>query len=90
MPPLIGYIGQIYAITTWDCYDRLPQIKSPTLVIHGVTDGLVPVGNARILADRIPGAKLVLLPDASHIFPTDQPELTRKELLSFLCAPVVA
>jgi pimeloyl-ACP methyl ester carboxylesterase len=89
LPRLFGYLGQIYAITTWDSYDRLPQVKSRTLVIHGVTDRLVPVDNARILATRIPNAKLVLLPDASHIFPTDQPEMTRKELLSFLCADVV-
>lgn len=90
MPPLLGYLGQLYAIMTWDAYDRIPMIKSPTLVIHGLTDQLVPAGNAGILASRIPDAKLVLLPNASHIFPTDQPELSRKELLGFLCASVIA
>jgi 3-oxoadipate enol-lactonase len=90
MPPLRGYLEQAAAIAAWDSYYRLPGIKNPTLVIHGVTDRLVPAANARILANRIPCAKLVLLPDASHIFPTDQPELARKELLAFLCAPVKA
>ena len=89
-PPTVGFIGQLFAIASWQSYDRLPQITAPTLVIHGETDRLVPPENARILADRIPGAKLVLLRQASHIFPTDQPERSRQELLNFLEGPTNA
>jgi pimeloyl-ACP methyl ester carboxylesterase len=84
----LGFIAQLLGIMSWQAYDRLPRITAPTLVIHGETDRLVPVENARILADRIPGAKLVILPQASHIFPTDQPERSRQELLDFLAAAV--
>jgi pimeloyl-ACP methyl ester carboxylesterase len=82
--PLRGSICQIAAILSWKCHDRLPQIGSPTLVIHGDRDRLVPVENGRLIAGRIPGAKLVELPGAGHIFPTDQPERTVDELLGFL------
>jgi 3-oxoadipate enol-lactonase len=82
--PVLGFIAQLLAIIAWQSYDRLSHITAPTLVIHGETDRLVPPGNAKILADRIPNAKLVMLPHASHIFPTDQPERTREELLAFL------
>jgi len=84
----LGFIAQLLAIISWQSYDRLPQITAPTLIIHGENDRLVPAVNAKILADRIPNAKLVILPHASHIFPTDQPERTREELLAFLTGAV--
>jgi pimeloyl-ACP methyl ester carboxylesterase len=83
-PRILTVLLQVSAIVRWGCYDRLPQIAAPTLVIHGETDRLVPPDNAKILAERIPGAKLAMLPKAGHIFPTDQPELSREELLKFL------
>jgi len=82
--PRLGVLEQLLGIVAWQSYDRLPRIAARTLVIHGATDRLVPPGNANILADRIPDVKLVILPRASHIFPTDQPELCRQELLTFL------
>jgi pimeloyl-ACP methyl ester carboxylesterase len=81
---LRGSICQIAAILSWKCHDRLPRIGSPTLVIHGDRDRLVPVQNGRVIAQRIPGARLVELRGAGHIFPTDQPERTVDELLGFL------
>ena len=37
---------------------RLHRIETPTLVVHGRHDRMIPVANAEILAERIPGAKL--------------------------------
>jgi pimeloyl-ACP methyl ester carboxylesterase len=82
--PALGFLGQLLGIASWQCCDRLPRISAPTLVIHGESDRLIPPENATILAGRIPGAKLVILPQASHIFPTDQPERSERELLDFL------
>jgi pimeloyl-ACP methyl ester carboxylesterase len=82
--PLRGSILQIGAILRWKCHDRLPRIASPTLVIHGDADRLVPVQNGRLIAGRIPGARLVELEGAGHIFPTDQPERSIAEMLGFL------
>jgi pimeloyl-ACP methyl ester carboxylesterase len=53
-------------------------------VIHGESDRLVPPANGKLIACRIPGAKLVLLPNAGHLFTTDQPEAAHKALMSFL------
>ena len=87
-PSVLGYLLQFGAILKWDSYESLPSIQSPTLVMHGDSDGLIPVANARIIASRIPGAKLVIIPDASHLFPVDQPEITRNTLLDFLAGAV--
>lgn len=72
-PALRGYLQQLTAIVLWSSWRRLPRIDRRTLVIHGDSDLLVPTPNARILADRIPNARLVILPEAGHMFPTDQP-----------------
>jgi len=66
--PIHGYQRQGEAIMGHDTYDRLPQIKAPTLVIAGDADRLVPVENSRLLASRIPDAELVILKDTGHGF----------------------
>ena len=77
--------AQAAGIFSWSgTHARLSSIAMPTLVLHGETDRLVPAENARVLADAIPGAKLVVLPRASHVFWTDQPEATVETLLDFL------
>ena len=81
-----GYIGQLQAILAWEAYSRLPQIHAPTLVLHGECDRLIPVRNAELIADRIRGAKLVILPGASHLFATDQPEPAHEAVVEFLGA----
>ena len=79
-----GYAAQLQGILAWESYSRLPEIKAPTLVVHGESDRLVPPGNGKLISERIPGAEFVLLPHASHIFSTDQAEATHKAVLKFL------
>jgi 3-oxoadipate enol-lactonase len=81
-----GYMGQLQGIFGWEASSRLAQITAPTLVIHGESDRLVPPANAGLIAERIPGAKLVLLRHASHIFTTDQPAAAHHAILEFLAA----
>jgi len=81
-----GYMGQLQAIFGWEAYSRIAQIAAPTLVIHGETDRLVPTENGKLIAAKIPGAKLVLLPQASHIFTSDQPAASQQAILDFLHA----
>ena len=84
LPSLEGYMAQLLGILAWESYSRIAQITAPTLVIHGKSDALVPPGNGELIAARIPGAKLVLLEHASHLFPTDQPQAAHQEILAFL------
>jgi 3-oxoadipate enol-lactonase len=84
LPSLEGYTAQLQGILAWESYSRLAQITAPTLVIHGKSDALVPPGNGELIAGRIPGAKLVLIDHASHLFFTDQTHAAHKEILEFL------
>jgi len=81
-----GYGGQLQGIFGWEAYSRIAQITAPTLIIHGETDRLIPPANASLIAERIPGAKLKLIPHASHIFETDQPGTAHHAILEFLAA----
>jgi len=47
--------------------DLLPQVRSPTLVVHRAHDRAAPVGQAAKLADGISGAQFVVLPGSSHL-----------------------
>src|SRR4051812_42572540 len=46
--------------------DELSSVTAPTLVLVGSQDILTPVGDSEELADRIPGAELVVVPGAAH------------------------
>jgi pimeloyl-ACP methyl ester carboxylesterase len=83
-PRAQAYVAQLQGILAWEAYSRLAQIAAPTLVIHGEHDRLVAPGNGQLIAQRIPGAKLVMLPHASHIFTTDQPQAAHGAVLEFL------
>ena len=80
-----GYFAQLQGIRAWSgTHGRLAGITTPTLVIHGETDQLVPAENGRIIARAIPHAHLAIIPHASHMFFTDQFEASSAAILSFL------
>ena len=85
-----AYNAQLQGILAWEAYSRLSNISAPTLVLHGESDRLVRAGNGKLIAEKIPGAKLVMIPHASHIFSTDQPEAAHQAILQFLRKAVTA
>jgi pimeloyl-ACP methyl ester carboxylesterase len=85
-PTFDGYMAQLQGIMMWEAYSRIAQIAAPTLIVHGETDQLVPPENGKLIAQRISGSKIVMIPDASHIYSTDQPDAAHKPVLEFLSA----
>jgi pimeloyl-ACP methyl ester carboxylesterase len=71
-PSARDYQAQLVALIGWSAYLDLPRLACPTLVMHGLQDQLIPPANARRTAERIPGARLIELADASHWLMTDQ------------------
>ena len=59
-------------------------VRVPTLVLWGRDDRLIPASAGLGLSERIPGAKLVVLPDAGHIPQEEQPEAFSREVAGFL------
>jgi 3-oxoadipate enol-lactonase len=71
------YRAQLAAALGHDAHDRLGEVGVPTIVVHGEEDRMVHPANARLLAEAIPGARLVTAPAAGHLYFTDAPELDR-------------
>jgi 3-oxoadipate enol-lactonase len=86
---LEAILGQVAAVMSHQATDRLHQIKSPTLVITGDADRLVPPANSDLLAKNIPGARLVKIPGGSHGFNFETPDVFNREVLNFLAGPAV-
>jgi pimeloyl-ACP methyl ester carboxylesterase len=53
---------------------RLARISAPTLIVHGVRDGIVPRAHAEAYAAAIAGARVVDLEGAAHLAALEQPE----------------
>jgi pimeloyl-ACP methyl ester carboxylesterase len=51
---------------------RLAEIESPTTIVSGSADRVVPVAAARRLSGQIPGAELVEVPHAGHLLHVQQ------------------
>jgi pimeloyl-ACP methyl ester carboxylesterase len=83
-PPLEALQRQVMAVVQFNAYNRLADIRAPTLIITGKDDKIVPSENSRILAERIPGAELVELEGVGHGFLGELPAEANSIVLAFL------
>jgi len=69
-----------------DYLPLLPTIAQPTLVLCGRQDALTPLAFHEELAAGIPGARLVVIEEAGHLSPLEQPEAVTRALRRWLVA----
>ncbi len=81
--PKSSYLLQLGAVMLHDTFDRLPQIRHTTLVMTGTEDTLVDAGNSRLIAERIPGARLIEFPETGHVFFTEKAAEVNRALVDF-------
>ena len=63
-----GYVSRMRIIRDTDLRPRLPEIKTPALVVAGTADRLLDsVKAARLMASRMPRARLKLLEGTGHV-----------------------
>ena len=67
----------------FDLEHVLQALPIPALVVAGDTDRLFPVAAARHMADTIPDARLLILPDSGHMAFMEEHELLDRELAAF-------
>ena len=79
-----GFVGCCAAGRDMDHRDLLGRIKAPTLVITGRQDFATPLQANQEICEKIPGARLVVLEDASHISNMVQPQDFTEAVLDFL------
>lgn len=84
IPSLKGFEGQAAYIETFDTYDKLPEINIPTLILHGTEDVILPVENAKILAERISNSELILFEETGHGMNVQVNKLWTQNIIEFL------
>ncbi len=82
--PRFAYERHFQATLTLRVYKQLKDIVTPTLVVTGRDDVLIPAANSEILAREIPGAELVIFDNAGHGFFTSAREPLLNVLEEFL------
>ena len=83
--PVPGYVGCCHAISNLNTTAKLKDIKRPVLAITGEQDAAAP--GTRYIGENVPGAKLVVIPQAAHIANIEQPEAFNRALREFLSSP---
>jgi 3-oxoadipate enol-lactonase len=86
--PVAGYVGCGRAIMQLATTARLKDIALPVLAIAGEQDASA--AGTRYIAESIPGASLVMIPQAAHIANVEQPEAFNQALRAFLSSPASA
>jgi pimeloyl-ACP methyl ester carboxylesterase len=90
--PMHTFMRQMAAIAggpgiePFDSFSRLGEIKSPTLIIHGDDDRLIPWRNANVLQGAIAGSRIQMLKDIGHMFFWEAHEESARAACDFLAA----
>lgn len=67
-----------------DAESQLANISVPTLLLSGTQDTWSPVAQHQVIQQKITGSELVVIDDAGHMAPVEQPENVAAALHSWL------
>jgi 3-oxoadipate enol-lactonase len=82
---LSGMIGDLMGMKNrQDSTALLPRIDKPVLILHGADDQLIPLQEAQAMQSALPLAQLRIVPDAGHLLPVEQPDITNQAIREFL------
>lgn len=80
-----GIAGDLMAMAERpDSVPFLQQIICPTQIIVGELDLPTPLSDAKLMADRIPDARLAVIPGAGHLSNMEQPDQFNETIRSFV------
>ncbi len=82
-PNSLGYLQQLAAIGGWTSAFWLHKIPHETLVMAGMDDPIIPLVNARMIASRLPNARLETF-DCGHLFILTRQEQAVRSIEQFL------
>ena len=74
----------LLALRAWEAESRLGEVSVPTLVVVGADEDSYMAGQADQMASQIPGASQVVIADAAHMIPLEQPGALADAVCVFL------
>jgi pimeloyl-ACP methyl ester carboxylesterase len=78
--------GDLFACSKLDITEAVAGIRVPALILCGADDKMTPPALSEQLRDHIPGAGLVLIPEAGHFVMLENPEAFNAALADFVNA----
>jgi 3-oxoadipate enol-lactonase/4-carboxymuconolactone decarboxylase len=84
--PPAGYAAAAEALALADLSATTPELRVPALVVVGADDPSTPVAAAEALQRAIPGAALVIIPDARHLPLVERPDAVTAAIRTFVGA----
>ncbi len=76
------------AMREHDLRGKIAPIKTPSLVIWGMEDNVVPLRDASVVAREWPDADLRIIPNAGHWPQFETPDITERHVRAFLSTPI--
>jgi pimeloyl-ACP methyl ester carboxylesterase len=78
-----GYAAAARAVSDYKWTAELPGLTVPTLILQGLDDQLTPPGGSVKMSRALPNARLLMIPDAGHNLPVEQPLVFHSSVLAF-------
>ena len=84
--PVEGYAACCQALGSWDFRAELGRVSTPTLAVAGAEDPATPPSDLELIAEGIPGARVLVIPDAAHLVNVEQSDAFDRAVLDHLAA----
>jgi rifampin ADP-ribosylating transferase len=81
--PAHAWIGILQGLTSADPPTESGEIRTPTLILWGARDELLPRGDQNALSVAIPGSQLMIHEDAGHLLLWEQPAWVASAITMF-------
>jgi pimeloyl-ACP methyl ester carboxylesterase len=82
--PVSRTLADFRACNAFDLRERIGAIAVPTLVVCGAEDRMTPPKYSTFLAERIPGARLCIVPGAGHAVMSEAPDALSSAIAGFI------
>ena len=82
------FVAMLASAGSHSADELLSEITVPTLVVAGGRDGFTPPERSRAMAEAVPGAELLEIPNASHTAPIERPHLVDWTIRDFIARRV--
>lgn len=69
---------------------RIPEIKTPTLILWGQDDYWIPLANGKLFRRDLKNSVLAIVPECGHVMQEEYPDLTARLILEFLSGTLKA
>lgn len=80
----VAFVRTLDSLKDHSAWDHLRFVRVPTLVVGGERDRFTPVWLSRRMADEIPRAEFMLVPEGTHTSPLERPGLVNRRIFEFL------